>query len=91
MQLSKEPWSAQIPVFSPLCTGRAEGIHKAGLQCGLQTQFSVDKTTKEEKRRCLRQRMAPVDKVGGGQDLGPDTFFSQALGSVLWPFACGIL
>lgn len=41
-----------IFLCSPLCTDTAERIHKAGLQHGPQTQFSVDKAAKGVKK-CL--------------------------------------
>lgn len=53
---------------SPLCTDRAEGIHKAGLQHGPQTQFSVDEAAKGEKK-CLRKSLGTLDK--GSRKLGP--------------------
>lgn len=54
---------------SPRCTDRAEGIHKAGLQCSPQTQFSVDKAAKEEKKRGLRKSRGTLEN--GRRKLGP--------------------
>jgi hypothetical protein len=56
--------NSHIFLCSPLCTGRAEGIHKAGLQCGPQTQFSIGKAAKEEKRH-LRKNMDTMDRTRG--------------------------
>ena len=46
----------------PRCTDRAEGIHKAGLQCGSQAQFSVDSSAKGEMKRGLRKSRGTLDK-----------------------------
>lgn len=46
----------------PRYTDRAEGIHKADLQCGSQAQFSVDSSAKGEMKRGLRKSRGTLDK-----------------------------
>lgn len=77
--LDKEPWLTHVSLCSPLCTCRAGGIHRAGLQCGPQAQFSVDKTTKGEKKRRLRKSMDTMDKAGGSWNLGQYTLLSYSV------------
>lgn len=66
--------SPHLFLCSPLCTDRAEGIHKAALQCGPQTQFSVDETTGEDKR-CLRKSIGTQTRAEQRWDLGQHTLF----------------
>lgn len=64
---------------SPLCIDMAEGIHKAGQQCGPKTQFSVDKAAKGEKKRYLRKSTGTLAQ--GRRKLGPwpTPYFSSCM------------
>ena len=59
---------AHLFLCLPRCTDRAEGIHKAGLQCGSQAQFSVDSSAQGKMKRGLRKSRGTLDK--GRKKLG---------------------